>query len=160
MGEAPVLGRTSGAGLLVTHSSSEPELLLSESDESLHEDPDELPPLVEDPDELLELRLLLGLFAVSTNLCELRDCNVLLVLHLCMVLTSTKRVAESKDHKYWVSNEIQRQLAQILTNFNSQLSPSARSLGPITTTVPPTIDFPPGISIDKPNFLNAIDKPN
>ena len=68
MGEASVLGRTSEAGLLVTHSSSEPELLLSESDESLHEDPDELPPLVEDPDELLELRLLLGAFCCFNKL--------------------------------------------------------------------------------------------
>jgi len=55
MGEGPFLGtgRTTGARLLVTHSSS--ESLLSESDESLQEDPDEPPLLLEDPDELLEL---------------------------------------------------------------------------------------------------------
>jgi hypothetical protein len=55
--------------LLVTHSSSEPESLLSESDESLQEDPAEPPPLLvllEDPEELLEL-MLLGLFVVSAN---------------------------------------------------------------------------------------------
>jgi hypothetical protein len=56
--------------LLVTHSSSEPESLLSESDESLQEDPVAPPPLLvllEDPEELLEL-MLLGLFVVSANL--------------------------------------------------------------------------------------------
>ena len=67
MGEASFLGmgRTVGAGLLVTHSSS--ESLLSESDEWLQEDPDEPPLLLEDPDELLELLLLLGLFAISVD---------------------------------------------------------------------------------------------
>jgi hypothetical protein len=64
------LGRTAGAGLLVTLSSSESESesLLSESEESLREHSDELLELLlEDPEELLELLLLLGLFAVSVH---------------------------------------------------------------------------------------------
>jgi hypothetical protein len=63
MGKASFLrmGRTVGAGLLVTHSSL--ESLLSESDESLQEDP----LLLEDPHELLEMMLLLGLFAVLAD---------------------------------------------------------------------------------------------